>query len=110
MRLASLVFAASMTALMPGLVSAQDDYVAPRTEFGQPDLQGVWNFSSFIPLQRPAFFADKKFLTEEDVAALAAQTEAGLQAINNIGVGGYNTFWIEMGGEGDKRVSLNTYN
>ncbi|MCH8264894.1 MAG: hypothetical protein IIC10_05795 [Proteobacteria bacterium] len=109
MKLTTLVFAASMTALMPGLVSAQDDYVAPRTEYGQPDLQGVWNFSSFIPLQRPAFFADKKFLTDEDVAALAAQTEAGLQAINNIGVGGYNTFWVEMGGEGDNRTSLITY-
>ena len=109
MKLTTLVFAASMTALMPGLVSAQDDYVAPRTEYGQPDLQGVWNFSSFIPLQRPAIFADKKFLTEEDVAALAAQTEAGLQAINNIGVGGYNTFWVEMGGEGDNRTSLITY-
>ena len=109
MKLTTLAFAASMTALMPGLVSAQDDYVAPRTEYGQPDLQGVWNFSSFIPLQRPALFADKKFLTDEAVAALAAQTEAGLQAINNIGVGGYNTFWIEMGGEGDNRTSLITY-
>ena len=98
MKLTSLVFTVLMTALVPGLVSAQDDYVVPRTEYGQPDLQGVWNFSSFIPLQRPAYFADKKFLTEEDVVALAAQAEAGLQAINNIGVGGYNTFWMEMGG------------
>ncbi|MFK7864266.1 MAG: hypothetical protein AB8B95_08590, partial [Pseudohongiellaceae bacterium] len=37
------------------------------------------------------------------------QTEAGLQAINNIGVGGYNTFWTEMGGTGDNRTSLITY-
>ena len=109
MKLTSLVFTVSMTALVPGLVSAQDDYVVPRTEYGQPDLQGVWNFSSFIPLQRPAYFADKKFLTKEDVVALAAQAEAGLQAINNIGVGGYNTFWMEMGGEGDNRTSLITY-
>ncbi len=109
MKLTSLVFTVLMTALVPGLVSAQDDYVVPRTEYGQPDLQGVWNFSSFIPLQRPAYFADKKFLTKEDVVALAAQAEAGLQAINNIGVGGYNTFWIEMGGEGDNRTSLITY-
>ena len=29
-----------------------DDYTAPRTEYGQPDLQGVWNFSSNIPMQR----------------------------------------------------------
>ena len=88
---------------------AQDDYTAPSTEWGQPDLQGVWNFSSVIPLQRPAFFGDKQFLTEEEVAALANQTEAGLEAINNIGVGGYNTFWTEMGGIGDNRTSLITY-
>ena len=33
---------------------AADDYVAPRTQWGQPDLQGVWNFSSNIPMQRPS--------------------------------------------------------
>jgi len=89
---------------------AQDsDYVAPRTEYGQPDLGGVWNFSSFVPLQRPAQFADKAFLTQEDIAAIAAQTEAGLEALNNIGVGGYNTFWMENAGAGDNRTSLITY-
>ena len=92
MRLASLVFAASMTALMPGLVSAQDDYVAPRTEFGQPDLQGVWNFSSFIPLQRPAFFTAKKFLTSYDVASLYAPTDPGLPPIPLLPVGRYPPF------------------
>ncbi|MEX0964953.1 MAG: hypothetical protein WDZ52_13020 [Pseudohongiellaceae bacterium] len=90
---------------------AQDsDYVVPRTEYGQPDLGGVWNFSSFVPMQRPAQFADKEFLTAEDIAAIASQTEAGLQALNNIGVGGYNTFWVENAGRGDNaRTSLITY-
>ena len=107
LRVLALAVAAVMTA---GLVQAQaDDYTAPRTEYGQPDLQGVWNFSSVIPLQRPAFFGDKQFLTDQEIAALAAQTEAGLEAINNIGVGGYNTFWTEMGGEGDNRTSLISY-
>ena len=41
-------------------------YKAPRTESGHPDLQGVWNFSSGVPLQRPAKFADKKFFTKEE--------------------------------------------
>jgi len=100
---------ATASVLFAGIAQAQDDYTAPRTEWGQPDLQGVWNFSSNIPLERPAFFGDKQFLTEEDLAALAAQTEAGLEAINNIGVGGYNTFWTEMGGTGDNRTSLITY-
>ena len=28
-------------------------YAPPKTEFGQPDLRGVWNFSSDTPLERP---------------------------------------------------------
>lgn len=109
-----LTFCASLTALMSLSVtsaSAQDsDYVVPRTEYGQPDLGGVWNFSSFVPMQRPAQFADKEFLTPEDIAAIATQTEAGLEALNNIGVGGYNTFWVENAGRGDNtRTSLITY-
>ena len=35
-----------------------DDYTAPRTEYGQPDLQGVWNFSSNIPMQRNRRFGE----------------------------------------------------
>jgi hypothetical protein len=92
-----------------GLAQAQNNYSAPRTEWDKPDLRGVWNFSSVIPLQRPAFFGDKKHLTEEEITALANRTEAGFEAINNIGVGGYDTFWLEMGENGDNRTSLITY-
>jgi hypothetical protein len=92
-----------------GFIQAQDNYSAPRTEWDKPDLRGVWNFSSVIPLQRPAFFGDKKYLTEEEITALANRTEAGFEAINNIGVGGYDTFWLEMGENGDNRTSLITY-
>ena len=105
----------ALTATVFGLcvtsVQAQDsDYVVPRTEYGQPDLNGVWNFSSFVPMQRPTQFADKEFLTPEDIALIASRTEAGLQALNNIGVGGYNTFWVENAGRGDNtRTSLITY-
>lgn len=106
----------TLTAAVAAVISfssttlAQDsDYVVPRTEYDQPDLSGVWNFSSFVPMQRPAQFADKAFLTQEDIAAIAAQTEAGLEALNNIGVGGYNTFWVENAGTGDNRTSLITY-
>lgn len=109
MKFHKLLLTAAVSGLFSGIALAQDDYDVPRTEYGQADLQGVWNFSSFIPMERPAFFGDKKTLTQEEIAALAAQTEAGLQAINNIGVGGYNTFWTEMGGDGDNRTSLITY-
>jgi hypothetical protein len=106
-RLLSLITA---SALCAGMAQAQDnDYEAPRTQWGQPDLQGVWNFSSVIPMQRPAFFGDKQTLTPEEIAALSEQTEAGLQAINNSGAGGYNTFWTEMGHGDDNRTSLIEY-
>ncbi|MDA0688060.1 MAG: hypothetical protein O2948_05380, partial [Proteobacteria bacterium] len=95
--------------LTSGMAIAQDDYSVPQTEWGQPDLQGVWNFSSVIPLQRPAFFGDKKTLTEEEIAAFQAQTELGLQALNNQGVGGYNTFWTEMGTGDDNRTARIMY-
>ncbi|MFT4887328.1 MAG: hypothetical protein ACJAY7_000832 [Pseudohongiellaceae bacterium] len=108
MKLYKLALATAVSALLGGAVQAQD-YEVPETQWGQPDLQGVWNFSSTIPLERPAFFADKAYLTEQDLATITARTEQGLQAINNIGVGGYNTFWTEMGGTGDNRTSLIMY-
>jgi hypothetical protein len=36
----------------------------PRTPDGRPDLQGVWSFATLTPLERPAEFADKPFMTD----------------------------------------------
>ena len=47
---------------------------APRTPWGQPDLQGVWDFRSITPLQRPEELADKEFLTAEEAANLEQET------------------------------------
>ncbi len=46
--------------------AAQSD--APRTAWGDPDLQGVWDYRTITPLQRPTDLADKEFLTEEEAA------------------------------------------
>lgn len=43
-------------------------YVVPRTPDGHPDLQGVWDYRTATPLERPAQFKDTPFLTDEDVA------------------------------------------
>ncbi len=95
--------------------AAQSD--APRTAWGQPDLQGVWDFRSITPLQRPERLADQEFLTEEEAAELeqaavardveawnreARRTEAGGN------VGAYNNFWMDRGQKavGTRRTSL----
>lgn len=82
------------------------DYEVPRTAWGQPDLQGVWNFSSDVPMQRPARFGDRQFLTEQEIAdirAAQAARDAGSDAA--LAIGGvdesYNDFWIENAGIGD---------
>ena len=49
----------------------------PRTPDGQPDLQGVWNFSTITPLERPEEQADKAFLTAEEAAEIEQETAPG---------------------------------
>ena len=112
MKLKLLITAALFSALSSGLSIAQapDDYQIPRTEWGQPDIQGVWNFASNIPMTRPRQFGDREYMTQEEATALGAMMAAGFTALNEVGVGGYNDFWVEQAGRGDKlRTSHITY-
>ena len=45
-------------------------WVTPRTPDGQPDLQGVWDFRTATPLERPPEFAEQEFLNDQGVAAV----------------------------------------
>ncbi len=101
--------------VLPALAVAQDD--APRTHWGAPDVQGIWDFRTITPMERPEDLGDKAFLTEEEAAqreqdavqrdielweADARRTEAGGS------VGGYNNFWMDRGTRviGTRRTSL----
>ena len=59
-----LHFAVAAVLLMPSTSSAQ----TPRTPWGDPDLQGTWNNGTVTPFERPAQFAGKEFLTQEEAA------------------------------------------
>ncbi len=111
MRLAFVALAGLLA--LPALVLAQDD--APRTDWGAPNLQGVWDFRTITPLERPE--GEKAFLTEEEAVqreqaavdrdvrlweADARRTEAGRN------VGDFNHFWKDWGTRviGTRRTSL----
>jgi hypothetical protein len=108
-----LVIWSSLSSISPA--SAQQDYVAPRTEWGQPDLQGVWNFSSDIPLQRASGYGGREFLTGAEIAEIrerrVANDDVSDAAIPNGGVNeAYNDFWVETAGIGDVvRTSIIVY-
>ena len=74
---ATLALAGVMVALAAVFASAQgDDQTVPQTPWGAPDLQGVWDFRTITPLQRPEDLGDKAFLTAEEAANLDGGTRA----------------------------------
>ena len=48
----------------------------PRTAWGAPDLQGLWNYGTSTPLERPARHAGRVRLTEEEVAAADRESQS----------------------------------
>jgi hypothetical protein len=89
----------------------------PRTPSGHPDLSGTYDVSTLTPMQRPRALEDKRFLTDEEAAEIAAQElqrntarqqdsdpDRGAPPAGGDGsagasgnVGGYNSFWIDRG-------------
>ena len=47
---------------------AEADRAPSRTPWGEPDLQGVWDYRTITPLQRSAALAGQEFFTEEEAA------------------------------------------
>ena len=79
--LGGIALVSATLAFSPAATAGQDGTL--RTPDGQPDLQGVWNFSTATPMERPAELADRATLTAEEAAefeARIAQQRAGLES------------------------------
>ena len=73
-------FAAAVVGAL-ALAAQPADWTVPRTPWGDPDLQGIWtNENTGTPLQRPARFGDREFLTDEEIAELEAEALARYEA------------------------------
>jgi hypothetical protein len=58
---------------------------APRTPWGDPDLQGTWTSEAelSVPFERPSQYGDRQLLTDQEFAARLAQTEKQIQSDNS---------------------------
>jgi hypothetical protein len=98
-------------------------YTVPRTPWGHPDMQGVWNAATLTPLERPDNVGGKLSLTKEEADAIARTERQRVQQralpsdpnrpapVVGGNVGGYNNFWIDRGNsafmiDGQYRTSI----
>ena len=97
--------------------------VLPRTTEGKPDLQGIWTNATQTPLERPARFADRRFMSAEEALEMqqdAQRREVAADAPSDPNrappsdgntAAAYNTFWLERGTQvtqidGEYRTSM----
>ena len=82
----------------PMLVQGQE---VSRTAWGDPDLNGVWDFRTLTPFERPEDLADQEFFTEEEAAQFEANRLAEFEVRDDQEpadiVGNYNQFWFDPG-------------
>jgi hypothetical protein len=94
--------------ILPAVALAQSDGAAVSlTPWGEPDLQGIWDFRTATPLQRPADLVGKTVLTPEEAAAYERQVEAR-RADYDANPTVHATYWLDYGTRltGDRRTSL----
>ena len=90
-------------------------WTPPKTPWGDPDLQGIYNYGTSTPLQRPRQVGDKQVLSNDEAQALQEDISSRLNRDRRDGgaqadVGrSYNESWMDparMRLTADKRTSL----
>ena len=120
MRLKSVAMLAVLAAVGAAVANpGAQDWTPPQTPWGDPDIQGIWtNEVTSTPMERPAEFGDREFLTDEELAEKArtdamrgqGATEEELENVvrprdlnrvtaydKNIVGQEYNRFWTDSG-------------
>jgi hypothetical protein len=103
----------------PRFTPPKSTYVPPKTEWGDPDISGVYDFMTFIRMQRPPEYAGKKTLTEtelkeyskryapnEDACGTGSRAGEICTPEQDAQVGDYNEFWDTRKWVRDNRSAL----
>ena len=103
---------AQSVAAKPSAAKAPKAGNLPRTPDGKPDLEGVWSFATLTPLERPAEFAGKTTLTDQELAEYLKRTSQ-LRDLDRRDGGGdidvsraYNAAWWDFGTSASHQTSL----
>jgi hypothetical protein len=109
--LRTLVILSLLLAAIPA--PAQKPWTPPHTPDGQPDLQGIWNNATLTPMERPAQYAGRPTLTEQEAVAFEKEELGSVNADRRDGSTvtdvnrAYNEFWRDRGKiTPDRRTSL----
>ena len=103
----------------PPFTPPASTYTPPRTQWGDPDLSGTYDFMTFIRMERPPEFASKKIMTEaeleeyrkryelnQDACGVGTRKDEDCTAEEAAAVGAYNEFWDTRKWVKDLRTSL----
>ena len=101
----------AVLALLAAAPGAAQPAATERTAWGDPDLQGVWDFRTITPMERPLELAGRQVLTAEEAASYEARENrrqnrdlvdpekggAIYPPASEGGVVPYNEFWYDRG-------------
>ena len=101
----------AVLALLAAAPGTAQPAATERTAWGDPDLQGVWDFRTITPMERPQELAGRQVLTEEEAASYEARENrrqnrdlvdpekggAIYPPASEGGVVPYNEFWYDRG-------------
>ena len=126
-----LVLVVSLAAALAAQSTTKSNTTAPakssstlRTVDGQPDLQGVWDFRTVTPMERPSELGNKEVFSDQEAEEFAVKKvqESNVDNLRGKTASGasngqtttqdvslaYNEFWFDRGNKvvGTKRTSL----
>jgi len=110
-----LVTVVAVGLVVPAAGQGAKKYTPPKTPWGDPDLQGVWNDATSTPLQRPGNVGEKGVLSDEEAEEFQKSLEHDLTRDRRDGGGAadvnraYNEHWMDarrLKITADRRTSL----
>ena len=80
---------------------ADEDWTPPRTPWGDPDLQGIYNYATVTPLERPLELGEQAVFDDEEAAALEEEMSYAMDQDRRDGgneadvARNYNNLWTD---------------